>query len=176
MRKFLILIIIANINIAFSQDSTFSFSAGARFKKYVGFYLQNGINIEFNSSKILNNKVNFGLNIVSSKLGTELINNAIPTLEVELSAIKYFRNNKKLKPFARINTGFAYANFGDNKFNNITNKSALFSLETGFKIRAYKSFDFLLGGGLNIITGNGFSNLGTVYPLYYQFSLLYKIK
>jgi hypothetical protein len=176
MRKLLILILIAIVNISFSQDSTFSFTTGARFKKYIGFYWQNGIATEFCSSKILNKKISFGLNIVSSKLGTALINKAIPTLEIELSVIKYFRNEKKLNPFVRLNTGFAYADFGDSQFDVITNKSTLFSIETGIKIKTYKSLETLIGSGINIITGNGFYNLGTVYPLYYQLSLLYRIK
>jgi hypothetical protein len=176
MRKIFLIVLIASCFSSFSQDSTFTISAGGRFKKYVGFYMQNGISAEFSSSKILNKKVSFGLNIVSSKLGTALLNNAIPTLEVELSAIKYFRVTKKVNPFVRLNTGFASANFGDERFDNITNKSALLSVETGVKTKVYKSFDVLLGGGLNAITGNGFSNLGTIYPLYYQISLMYRIK
>jgi hypothetical protein len=175
MRKLFILIFIAIVYISYSQDSTFSYSAGVRLKKYIGFYWQNGITAEFCSSKIFNKKISFGLNLVSSKLGTAIIKNAIPTLEFELSAIKYFRIEKKMKPFVRLNTGFAYANFGDNQFDIITKKSVLFSLETGTKIKLYKSIETIIGGGLNIITGNGFYNLGTVYPLYYQFGLVYCI-
>ena len=176
MRKILFLIFVAFCFSVFAQDSTISFSAGTRFKKYVGFYWQNGISAEFSSSKILNKKVSFGLNTVSSKLGTALINNAIPTFEIELSAIKYFRPTKKVNPFLRLNTGFATADFGDNRFSNISNKSALLSIETGLKANGYKSLDIILGGGLNTITGNGFKNLGTLYPLYFQASVLYKIK
>lgn len=176
MRKMLVLVFVACCFSAFSQDSTFTISAGGRFKKYVGFYWQNGISAEFSSSKILNKKVSFALNVASSKLGTALIKNAIPTLEIELSAINYFRASKKVNPFIRLNAGIAAASFGDDRFDNVTNKSALLSVETGVKIKVYKSFDVLLGGGLNAITGNGFSNLGTVYPVYFQLSVMYGIK
>lgn len=176
MKKILIFVFVIFCFSAFSQDSTFSFSAGARFKKYIGFYWQNGMSAEFSSSKILNKKISFGLNVASSKLGTALIKNAISTFEIEFSAIKYFRLTKKVKPFLRLNTGIASANFGDDTFDNITNKSALLSIETGIKGHIYKSIDIVAGGGLNAITGNGISNLGTVYPVYFQLSLLYVIK
>jgi len=176
MRKVVFLVFVTSCISVFSQDSTFNFSTGARFKKYIGFYWQNGIAAEFNSDKLLKNKLSFGLNVVSSTLGTALINNAIPTLEIELSAIKYFRTEKKLKPFVRLNTGFAVANFGDDRFDNINNKSALLSIETGIKTKIYKSIELVTGGGLNLISGNGFSNLGTVYPTYFQLSLIYIIQ
>ena len=75
-----------------------SLIGGFRFQKVAGFYWINGLSIEYNTSKIWNQKISFGLNVVSSKLGSAAFSNAIPYYEINFSAIKYFRNEKKLKP------------------------------------------------------------------------------
>ena len=124
-------------SLLFSQDSLQEchFEAGIRCKKFAGFYWENGVSAEFSSQKILNNKIQFGFNLVSSRLGSAIGSNAIPTLETELSVIKYFRYNKLFQPLVRLNIGYAHANYGNAMFDNLPRNGALLSFETGLSYK-----------------------------------------
>ena len=181
--KALFLIIIALSFLSqptFSQDSTknYTLEIGIRCKKFTGFYWENGITGEFSSPKILKGKVSFGLNLVSSRLGSAISSNALPTLETELSILKYFRTNKAFQPLVQLNIGYAHANYGP-LFASIPNNGALLSLEAGvsFSLPVLKKHIKLKAtGGYNFLNGNGSRGMGTVYPFYGQFSILYGIK
>jgi hypothetical protein len=152
-----------------------SLIGGFRFQKAVGFYWTNGISLEYNNAKIWNQKISFGLNFVSSKLGSALFSNAIPYYEINFSGIKYFRHEKKLKPLIRLNIGYAHANYGSDIFKDIPNQSMLLSFEIGAAYDFKLPIRIAVTGGYNIITGNGMSGLGVLFPVYAQFSIFYKI-
>lgn len=154
-----------------------SFELGMRCKKFTGFYWENGISGEFKFNELGLNKLSFGFNVVSSKFGSAITGNEIPTLAIEGSIIKYFRDSKKLKPLLRVNVGYAYASFGsDDIFGKISNSSTLLSLESGISYTLTNSLRLTATGGYNFINGNGTKGLGTVYPFFGQFSLFYKLK
>ncbi|MBI1835644.1 MAG: hypothetical protein HYR91_00110 [Flavobacteriia bacterium] len=161
-----------------AQDSTakITLDAGVRMKKFTGFYWENGISWEFSSSKIFNQKIHFGFNLLSSRLGSAFMSNAIPTLTTELSVIKYFRIEKAVQPLLRLNLGYAHANYGSIIYKGIASNSALISIETGVGYKFPANFRCVASGGFNAITGNGAKGLGTIYPFYGQFSIFYQIK
>ena len=164
--------------LAVTSDSAHysSFELGVRCKKFVGFYWENGISGELHSPKGLKNKLSLGFNIASSKVGSGITGYEIPTFTAEVSIIKYLRDSKKMKPLFRLNVGYAYANYGSDKFSSIPNSATLLSLETGISYSLPCSLRLVAGGGYNIINGNGVKGLGTVYPFYGQFSIFYKLK
>jgi hypothetical protein len=179
MKIYIILLVsILCSNLSYSQDSTINYllEGGIRCKKFTGFYWENGITAEFSSKKVLNQKISFGMNIVSSRFGSAFRSNAIPTLEVELSVIKYFRINKDFRPLLRLNFGYAHANYGSSIFNSIPSNSALVSIETGVSYSFFEKYRIIASGGYNIIAGNGLKGLGTIYPIYGQISFLFKIR
>lgn len=153
-----------------------SFELGIRCKKFVGFYWENGISGEFKFNEMGKNKLSFGFNVVSSKLGSGITGYEIPTIAIEGSIIKYFRDSKKLKPLIRLNIGYAHANYGSDIFGLIPSSSALLSLESGISYTLSNSFRLAATGGYNFINGNGSRGLGTVYPFFGQFSVFYKLK
>jgi hypothetical protein len=165
-------------SVAVKSDSAHysTFELGVRCKKFVGFYWENGISGELNSPKGLKNKLSLGFNIASSKLGSGITGYEIPTFAAEVSLIKYLRDSKKLKPFFRLNVGYAYANYGSDEFSSIPNSATLLSLESGISYALPFSLRLVASGGYNIINGNGLKGLGTVYPFYGQFSIFYKLK
>jgi hypothetical protein len=114
--------------------------------------------------------------VVSSKLGSAITGYEIPTLAIEASIIKYFRDSKKLKPLVRINIGYAHASYGSDLFGPIPNSSTLLSLESGLSYSLTNAFRLTATGGYNFINGNGSRGLGTVYPFYGQVSLFYRLK
>lgn len=162
-----------------SEDSTkvnHELMAGLRFQRYAGFYWVNGLSLEFRSDKVWKHKMGLAINYQSSRLGTALASNAIPYSEINLSAIRYFRTSRSLQPLLRFNAGFAIADYGSAEFSSIPNKSALASLEFGAAYLWKSPLRVTLSFGYNIITGNGVSGLGVLYPLYAQASVFYRIR
>ncbi len=158
-----------------SGDTTMKIHAGLCFQKFAGFYWVNGISAEYSSQKILQRKLEFGFNFLSSRMGTALKSNAIPYWQTELVFIKRFRKEKMLKPQANISLGYAWANYGSDKFRNITDKSALLALQGGATMDFKFPLRLELLGAYNIIYGNGIKGLGLIYPFYAQMKILYKI-
>lgn len=155
------------------------FDIGLRSMKYVGFYWENGVAIEYSSTKILDHKIQFGLNIVSSHLGSAFFTNAVPSSQFELSVMKHFRHEKNFQPLVRLNTGMVHANYRSEEFNNLQQNGFLLSAELGLSYRlpvAKKHFSLKAGIGYNLVAGNGIKGVSTVYPIYGQFSVLYRLK
>jgi len=152
-----------------------SFAAGLCFQKSVGFYGMNGITAEYSSERVLKHKIGFGFSFTSSGLGSAIATNAIPVYEVRISAVNKFRVNKKLQPYAGLSIGYTHANFGSDIFKDIPNSSPLLSVIAGAGFDFKFPLRIILGGGFNLITGNGVSGLGTIFPVYGQCMLLYRI-
>jgi hypothetical protein len=153
--------------------------AGIRSMKFVGFYWLNGLSAEYSSEKILDHKIQFGLNMVSSLAGSAFLTNAIPTTQFELSVIKHFRHGRSFQPLIRLNTGFAHANYRDAQFDNLPQNGMLLSTEFGLSYRLpfmQEKLSLKACLGYNIFSGNGITGLSTVFPVYSQFSVLYRLR
>jgi hypothetical protein len=173
MKTILLIVLIILIQpFTFCQDTTktVQIELGLRTKKYVGFYWVNGLSAEFSTYKIAKGSLHLGVNLASSSLGSAIRSNAIPTLETELSIIKYFRYTKSFQPITRLNLGYSKAFYGEG-FSNITSNSILCSIEAGFKYIIMSTVSANIYGGYNILTGNGINGLGTIYPIYSGVSL-----
>lgn len=174
MNKYALITLIFFLSkIVLGQDST-SIEIGIRTKKQVGFYWVNGLTAEWSTTKIASGSLHLGMNITSSILGSAFRSNAIPTLETELSLIKYFRYSKFLQPITRLNLGFAKAFYGSG-FSSIPSTGMLCSIETGFQYKINSLLSSSLYGGYNVFSGNGISGLSTIYPVYYGFGVKYRI-
>ena len=168
------LITLLFITTSVAQENNSNIELGVRTKKYIGFYWVNGISAEWNSSKLCSGSLHLGLNIASSSLGSALIGNAIPTLETELSVIKYFRSSKALQPITRINFGFGRAFYGA-EFKELTSSGLLCSIETGLQYKIASHYSASLFGGINFLTGNGITGLSSIYPVYYGMCIKYTL-
>ncbi len=151
-----------------------SLYGGLRLEKAAGFYWYNGIAAEYISQKILKKNLGLGINFLSSRFGSALSSNAIPFYEIDLSGIYYFRHGKDLKPSVRLNTGYAHANFGSDIFNALPDHSLILSAEAGISYDFHCPIRISLGGGYNVLTGNGMKGLSTIFPVYAQCSIFYK--
>lgn len=170
-------LIIAFIMNGKANDSIpYSFFAGPRFQKSIGFYWMNGITLEYSSEKILKRKLSFAFSYVSSRLGSAFASEALPLFQTEFSVIKYFRQEKYFKPQLILNTGYARADFGSDIFNDIPDQAPLLSIEAGARYDFHFPLCIVAGAGFNLLTGNGTRGLGTIYPVFTQCSILYKLR
>lgn len=161
-------------------QSDLQFNGGLKFKKYAGFYWSNGICINASSSKISNHSVQFGFSVGTSLLGTAISSNALSTLETELSVAKFFRINKMIQPFLKLNLGAAFVSYGEDSelFSALPTSAKLLSFEPGVSFVLPKTNDKLMmqfSGGYNVFYGDGYTGLGTVYPIFGMIGLNYKL-
>jgi hypothetical protein len=151
---------------------------GIRSMKFVGFYWENGFAVEYSSSKILDHKVQFGASVLSSHLGSAFLSNGVPSTQFEFSVIKHFRHDHFFQPLLRLNTGIAHANYRSTEFDALPKNGFLLSAEFGLSYRIplrEENMSLKAGLGYNLFTGNGKKGLSTVFPVYGQFSLLYRL-
>jgi hypothetical protein len=177
MQKILIALIVVNLTnfVLFAQDEN-NFSAGLRFQKTHNLYYENGIAFDFANQKLLNNRLHIGFDFVTSRLGSAMISNALKQDNYLVSVGYYFRHEKIINPIIQLNTGFFYADMEEKMFEQIPHKSILLSIEPGIFI----NFDYPIKAkatiGYNIITGDGMTGPGTIYPLFFQLSIFYQMK
>ena len=93
-----------------------------------------------------------------------------------ISGAYLFRSNKTLKPFVRLNTGYFTADYESPIFNNLQNNSALLSVDGGLSYSFKSPLKLNVSIGYNAITGDGEQGAGTLYPVYFQTSVLWNLK
>lgn len=165
---------------SFAQGD-YHLNSGLRFKKYAGFYWTNGVSVNASSSKISNHSVQFGFSFGSSLMGSAMTSNALSTYETELSVAKFYRTNKKVQPFLKLNFGAAFVSYGEDAelFSGLPTAMKLCSFEPGVSIEIPKSNNHLMlqiSGGYNLFYGDGYTGLGTVYPIYGLIGMNYRFK
>lgn len=156
-------------NLLISDD----FSLGIRFQQSIGMYNENGIAIAYAPKNLLNNHLSFGIDYYSSRFGSAINSNAIIQDNIQLHSTYNF-SASSFSPIIKLNAGYFFADYESPLFDEIDNSMPLLSLEAG----AIYAFDFPLtvqaGLGYNLITSDGSSGIGTVYPLFVQCSFLWR--
>lgn len=148
---------------------------GVRIQKTQKLYWENGFTLDYTSSKILNNRGHLGLSYVTSRFGSAMGTNAIKQDNFLLSFGYYFRPQKTLQPFTRLNTGYFHADYESDIFDELPNNAFILSADAGLSYEFEAPFTVNLSIGYNLNTGNGSSGPGTLYPVFYQMSLYYTI-
>ncbi len=156
-----------------AQDHTLD--VGLRFQKTVNLYYENGFTLQYNHQKFLSPNVYFGFSYVTSRLGSAMGTNALKQDNYLISSSYYFRREKVIRPFLRINAGYFYADYEEEIFSDLPNSSALLSSEAGVAVWTRSPIKIGASLGYNLITGNGIKGPGTLYPLFFQTSITWNI-
>ncbi|UAM99227.1 hypothetical protein K8354_05230 [Polaribacter litorisediminis] len=151
------------------------FKVGVRVQKTQKLYWENGLTVDFTSPKILKNRLHLGLSYVSSRFGSAMGSNAIKQDNFLINAGYFFRHQKKLQPFGRLNTGFFYADYESEIFDVLPNTALLLSLDAGFSYQFDAPITLQISTGYNLNTGTGSAGPGTLFPVFYQLSLYYTL-
>lgn len=151
-------------------------SPGIRLQKTHQLYWENGVTLDYTHDRLLDRQVHVGLTFISSRIGAAWNSNALKQDHYMIYGAWVFRRNRLLQPAVRVNTGYFFADYEAKLFDDLTNTSMLLSAETGFIINAYESLGISLMLGYNFITGNGRRGAGTLFPLFYHFSISWTLK
>jgi hypothetical protein len=136
-------------------------------------YNENGIIVEYAPKNLLNDQLSFGATYVSTRIGSAYNSNAIIQDNIVLHST-YLFSSSSLAPLIRLNAGYCIADYESSLFDEIDTSMPLLSIEAG----ASYTFDIPLtvqaSLGYNLITSDGSSGIGTVYPLFVQCSFLWR--
>lgn len=148
---------------------------GIRLQKSINLYTENGVTLQYSHPKWVNHRLYVGASYVTSRLGTALSSNAIKQDNLLLFTTYYFRPNWIVEPFVKVNVGYFKAHYGADLFNDLPQSSPLVSPEIGLSY--CPNFPLKIGGsiGYNLITGNGVTGPGTLYPVFVQTSITWNI-
>ncbi|MDZ7315283.1 MAG: hypothetical protein ONA69_03730 [candidate division KSB1 bacterium] len=175
MKAFALIFLFALLSGASAEGADQLLSIGPRLQKSVGLYWENGIVVEYSNSKLWDGRLSFGAAILSSRLGSAFHSNAVKQEEYLLSAAAVFRQEHLIRPLVKMHLGWFHADYEVELFDALPNSSFLWSLTGGLQIRPHIPAVLELGLGYNLITGNGVSGPGTLYPLFYQITLSWVI-
>ena len=148
---------------------------GFRIQKTQKLYWENGFAFDYASPKILDSRIHFGASYETSRLGSALGSNAIKQDNYLVSAAYHFRHQKALQPFARLNVGYFHADYEDALFDVLPNSSFLTSIDVGLMYEFKIPLTLSLSAGYNLNAGTGVAGPGTLFPVFYQMSILYTI-
>jgi hypothetical protein len=154
-----------------SHAQVHSFDAGLRFQKSIGLYLENGLTAQYN----LTTRWVLGATYITSRLGTAMGSNAIKQDNIFVSGAYQFRPTHVLQPFVRASLGYFTADYEAPVFKILPNSSAIVALEGGVSYTFKSPFKTNLSIGYNLISGDGETGAGTLYPVFYQASVTYNL-
>ena len=141
---------------------------GIRLQKSINLYTENGITAQYTNPKWVNSRLYVGASYVTSRLGTALSSNAIKQDNLLFFTAYYFRPAWTIQPFVKANAGYFRADYGNELFRDLPHSSPLVSPEVG--LCYCPDFPLKIGGsiGYNLLTGNGVTGPGTLYPVFVQ--------
>ncbi|WP_460972621.1 hypothetical protein [Spirosoma migulaei] len=148
---------------------------GIRLQKSINLYAENGLTVQYTHPKLASSRLYIGLSYVSSRLGTAFHSNAIKQDNYLVSASYYFRPTWLIQPVVKANVGYFAAHYGSPLFDELARTSLLASPEVGLCYCPNFPLKINASVGYNLLTGNGLSGPGTLYPVFVQTSISWNI-
>ncbi len=178
MKKTLLLILAALMTVTYTnaqKTESFDLGVGLKFQKTEQLYWESGVAADFTSDFLLNKKIHLKMSYVTSRLGSAMIGNAVKQDNFVVGADWRFRSQKDFQIFTGLNTGFFHADMETPMFTVLPHNSMLFSVEAGLFYKFKFPVSASLSAGYNLISGDGVSGPGTLFPVFYQLSIFYSI-
>ncbi len=148
---------------------------GIRIQKSQKLYWENGFAFDLTIPRIAVKRIHLGMSYVTTRLGSAMGTNAIKQDNFLLSPGYYFRHQKKLQPFTRLNVGYFHADYEYAVFDALPNSALLLSLDAGLSYEFRMPVTLSLSAGYNFNSGTGTAGPGTLYPVFYQMSVFYTL-
>jgi hypothetical protein len=134
------------------------------------------VSAQYSVANFKPNQLYFGLDYVTSRLGTAFNSNAIEQDNFLASVAWYSRREKQLHFVTKLNAGFFKADLGEDIFDELPSTAVLISPEIGLSYDFKRlPIAFNLGTGYNIGLSPEGESPGTLQPLFYNATLCYQI-
>ena len=131
--------------------------------------------MQYTNPKLAHRRLYLGASYVTSRLGTALNSNAIKQDNFLATVSYYFRPTWLIQPVAKASVGYFNADYGSDLFNGLPQTSLLASPELGLCYCPNFPLKINASVGYNVITGDGLSGPGTLYPVFVQTSITWNI-
>lgn len=158
-----------------SKASESELFLGVKLQKTHSLYYENGFNAEYSSSEFLGNQFHSGFSYISSRFGSAFNSNALKQDNFLFQTSYTFLKKAILNPFIKLNAGFIVADYQSPLFDDIDNTMPLTSMDLGLSYTPNNPLKAQFSLGCNIITSDGTSGVGTVYPLYFNIIIMWNI-
>ena len=158
-----------------SKASESELFLGVKLQKTHSLYYENGFNAEYSSSEFLGNQFHSGFSYISSRFGSAFNSNALKQDNFLFHTSYTFLKKAILNPFIKLNAGFIVADYQSPLFDDIDNTMPLTSMDLGLSYTPNNPLKAQFSLGCNIITSDGTSGVGTVYPLYFNIIIMWNI-
>ncbi len=154
----------------------YELNAGIVAQKTQKLYWENGIGVDFASDFLLDRRIHLKAAMVSSRLGSAFRSNAISQESFTLGADWRFFRKKPMQIFTGLNAGYFMAHYDNSEFDILPNSSSLLQFESGMSYRFAVPLTLSASLGYNFINSNGKKGPGTLFPVFYQLKVYYRIK
>ena len=131
--------------------------------------------VQYSNGRLKRDRLYFGFSYVTSRLGTAMHSNAVKQDNFLFNSAWFFRPKHTFRPFVRMNVGYFAADYGPEIFDVLPNTSMLLSPEAGAIFEMKSPLKITASLGYNLITGNGESGPGTLYPLFIQTTISWSL-
>ena len=148
---------------------------GVKLQKTHALYYENGFNTEYSSSAFLGNQFHSGFSYITNRFGSAFNSNAVKQDNILFHTSYTFLKKAILNPFIKLNAGFIIADYQSPLFDDIDNTMPLISMDLGLSYTPFNPLKTQVSLGYNIITSDGTSGVGTVYPLYFNIIIMWNI-
>lgn len=139
-------------------------------------YWENGVGADYTSNLLLRKRIHLKASFVTSRLGSALNSNAIKQESFTVGADYRFFRRSPIQLLAGLNAGFFKAHYDDPQFDVLPSSSPLVQFETGLSYHFILPLTVSASFGYNFLNSNGESGPGTLFPVFYQMKLMYRIK
>ena len=163
------------VSLAAANQDGFRCLAGLRAQKTYELYWENGLDASCTHGSVLGGHLSLGLSAVSSRLGTALGTNALKQEEYLASILWNFRVRQRLQPYAGLGLGYFWLDVEDPLFEFLPHSSPLLAVQGGLTFAPSGPLAWRLGFGYHLIVGDGLSGPGSLYPLFVQTALLWRL-
>lgn len=176
--KKVVLVVILSLSILFVNaqfTNNYELNAGVVTQKTEKLYWENGVGADFTSDFLLKKQIHLKAAYVTSTLGSAMGTNAIKQNNFIVGADWHFFSKSPLQVYAGLNTGYFSVNY-EEMFNELPHASMLMQFESGLTYKFKFPLSTSLSFGYNIINGDGINKPGTLFPVFYQLKMYYRIK
>lgn len=148
---------------------------GLRLQKSINLYAENGVTVQFAHPKLAARRLYLGASYITSRLGTAFRSNAIKQDNYLATVSYYFRPTWIIQPVVKANGGYFKATYGNALFDDLPQTSLLVSPELGLCYCPNIPLKVNASLGYNVLTGDGLSGPGTLYPVFVQTSITWNL-
>lgn len=139
-------------------------------------YNENGLGLDYTCERLLDKKIHIKATYLSSRLGSAIGTNALKQDYFVFGAHYYFMSKKSLQILAGLNTGLFVVDYENPAFDVLPKSSAILAVETGLQYDFKLPITASLTAGYNVRSGNGIDIPGSLFPVFYKLSIMYRIK